>query len=225
MTPSAETLSLVALVAKASLVAQLVLALLLLLLFLAIWTIIRKHKVLRNIRANCDTFEEVFWSGKELDELEQDTRDGRFGTDGLPSVFIAGKQEFNKFDKGRAGDPAVVIESVQRSMESSAQLEVRKLHRHMPFIATVGSVSPYIGLFGTVWGIINAFRALSGTTQVTLSQVAPGIAEALVATALGLLAAIPAVVAFNFFVAQIEQLNERYEGFIDHFSNILRRNL
>ncbi len=225
MTNASESLSVLALIAKASLVAQLVLLLLLVLLFFAVWFIIRKKKVLDRVRNECDSFEEIFWSGKQMDELEKDVNDGRFGSDGLAAVFLAGQKEFRKLQEKKITDPVVVLESVQRSMEASSQIEVRKLHQNMPFIATVGSVSPYIGLFGTVWGIINAFRALSSSQQVTLAQVAPGIAEALIATALGLLAAIPAVVAFNFFVSRIEQLSERYESFTDHFSNILRRNL
>ena len=218
-------MSLLDLIAGASLIALLVMLLLLALLGLAVWFIIRKHKVLRSIHAHCDMFDDTFWSGKVLDELEKDCLDGRFGADGLSPVFVAGNKELRKAHEGDLSDSMLIAESVRRAMESAAQIEVRKLHRHMPFIATVGSVSPYIGLFGTVWGIINAFQALSISQQVTLAQVAPGIAEALIATAMGLLAAIPAVVAFNFFAAEIEKLSERYERLIDQFTNIMHRNL
>jgi len=218
-------MSVFALIAEASLVAQLVLLLLVAMLFMAVWLIIRKHKVLRAIHANCDRFDEAFWEGKQLEDLERSALDGAFGTDGLSSVFVAGQREFRSLKEKKVKSREVITESVARAMESAAQIEVRKLHQHMPFIATVGSVSPYVGLFGTVWGIINAFRSLSTSDQITLAQVAPGIAEALIATALGLLAAIPAVVAYNFFVSEIEKLSERYERLIDQFTNILHRNL
>ncbi|HRA23960.1 MAG TPA: protein TolQ, partial [Usitatibacteraceae bacterium] len=167
--------------------------------------------------------EREFWGGSDLVGLYQRAAAGRYAAAGMERIFEAGFKEFLKL-KGRAGaDVSALMDGTRRAMKATLQREVDALESHLSFLATVGSVSPYIGLFGTVWGIMNAFRGLSNVAQATLAQVAPGIAEALVATAIGLFAAIPAVIAYNRFAHDIDRLAGRYESFMEELTNILQR--
>jgi biopolymer transport protein TolQ len=177
----------------------------------------------RRARRLADEFEREFWGGTDLVGLYQRASSGRYAATGMERIFEAGFKEFLKL-KGRAGsDMSALIDGTRRAMKANYQREMDSLESHLSFLATVGSVSPYIGLFGTVWGIMNAFRGLSNVAQATLAQVAPGIAEALVATAMGLFAAIPAVIAYNRFSHDIDRLASRYESFMEELQNILQR--
>lgn len=213
-----------ALVLEASLVAQLVLAVLALLLYMALWKMLRKRAGLRGYERDCDAFEEDFWEGGDLNALESRVRNGDYGDIGLARVFLDGQEEFKKAHSA-ATNTDLILAGVRRAMEGALLREQTFWGRHMQFLATVAGVSPYIGLLGTVWGIINAFHALTGTAQATIALVAPGIAESLVATAMGLLAAIPALVAYNYFTGRLEQLESRFENFINQYLNILHRSL
>jgi biopolymer transport protein TolQ len=188
------------------------------------WTyIFMKVFALRRAQRQAEEFEREFWSGSDLVGLYQRAAGGRYVAAGMERIFEAGFKEFLKL-KGRAGaDVTALMDGTRRAMKATLQREVDALESHLSFLATVGSVSPYIGLFGTVWGIMNAFRGLSNVAQATLAQVAPGIAEALVATAIGLFAAIPAVIAYNRFAHDIDRLAGRYESFMEELSNILQR--
>ena len=210
-----QDLSFVSLILNASLLVQLVM-LLLLSLSIASWTIIfRKGRVIRAVRVETERFERDFWSGGDLHTLLQAAQRNQSNHAGsLQRIFQSGMQEFLK---GRDIDPA------RRAMKAAYQREMDSLEANLPFLASVGSVSPYIGLFGTVWGIMNSFRGLANVQQATLASVAPGIAEALVATAIGLFAAIPAVVFYNRTAADVDRLAIRFETFIEEFSNILQR--
>ena len=211
------------LITGASIVVQVVLGILAFASLLA-WTyIFMKLFQIRRARREADTFEREFWSGSDLVGLYQRAAGGRYVASGMERVFEAGFKEFLKL-KGRAGaDISVLLDGTRRAMKATYQREMDLLESHLSFLATVGSVSPYIGLLGTVWGIMNAFRGLSNVAQATLSQVAPGIAEALVATAMGLFAAIPAVIAYNRFTHDIDRLAGRYESFMEELQNILQR--
>ena len=217
-----QDLSIVSLVLQASFVVQLVMAGLLL-VSLASWTVIfGKLFGLKRVRAGNDEFEREFWSGRSLTEMNHQvgTR-----TDGAPMerIFASGMREFMKL-RERQMDGAAQLDGARRAMRASFQRELDAIESHLSFLASVGSVSPYVGLFGTVWGIMHAFVGLSNMAQVTLATVAPGIAEALVATAIGLFAAIPAVVAYNRFAREIDRTAIRLETFIEEFLNILQRN-
>jgi biopolymer transport protein TolQ len=213
MTPT-QDLSFLSLVLNASLLVQLVM-LLLLSMSVASWTIIfKKTATLRGVRRDTERFERDFWSGGDLNTLlgaaQRNTRSDAV----LEHIFEAGMQEFTK---GRE------IDAARRAMKATYQREMDILEANLPFLASVGSVSPYIGLFGTVWGIMHAFRGLANVQNATLAAVAPGIAEALVATAIGLFAAIPAVVAYNRAATDVDRLAIRFETFIEEFTNILQR--
>jgi biopolymer transport protein TolQ len=214
-------LSFAALIASASVVVQAVLLLLVGLSLWSWWQIFLKMFQLRRARADTDRFESEFWKGGDLAELYQRTAQSRTGS-GMEHIFTAGFREFAKHRK-QGSTSAVTLDSARRAMRATYQREIDALEAHLSGLATVGSVSPYIGLFGTVWGIMNAFRGLSNVAQATLAQVAPGIAEALIATAIGLFAAIPAVVAYNRYTHDVDRLAVRYETFIEEFSNILQR--
>ena len=202
--------------------AQAVLLLLLVLLYLTVWKILRKRLGLRYYEGDCDLFERDFWHGGDLEDLEARAREGDYGERGLARVFLDGQEEFKKA-RGGNDNASLILDGVRGAMEAALQRENVFLGRHMQFLATVAGVSPYIGLLGTVWGIINAFQALTRTSQATVALVAPGIAESLVATAMGLLAAIPALVAYNYFANRLERLESRFENFISQYLNILRR--
>lgn len=223
-----QDLSFVSLISNASVLVQLVMALLLLMSIMSWSYIFRKMFAIRNAQAQTEDFERTFWSGGNLNALHEEARSNRRGTGGgaLERIFEAGMSEFNKikaaFGKD-AADPSAMIDGARRAMRAAYQREMDALESHLAFLASVGSVSPYIGLFGTVWGIMNAFRGLANVQQATLASVAPGIAEALIATAIGLFAAIPAVVAYNRYSHDIDRLAIRFESFIEEFSNILQR--
>jgi len=216
-------LTIIAMIMNASVLVKAVMGILLAASMLS-WTyIFMKLFAIYRARRQADEFEREFWSGSDLVGLYQRAASGRYATSGMERIFEAGFKEFLKL-KGRPGsDLTSLLEGTRRAMKATYQREMDVLESHLNFLATVGSVSPYVGLFGTVWGIMNAFRGLSNVAQATLAQVAPGIAEALVATAMGLFAAIPAVIAYNRFSHDIDRLAGRYESFIEELSNILQR--
>lgn len=186
------------------------------------WTMIFKKRVwLNRAKRAADAFEEQFWSLEELTPLYQQVNESRAEASGMELLFEAGFREFVRLQKNRGAVPEVVMEGAQRAMRVALNKEVEELEVHLSFLASVGSTSPYVGLFGTVWGIMNSFRALGNVQQASISMVAPGIAEALVATAMGLFAAIPAVIAYNRFSNDVERLVNRYDTFIEEFSAIL----
>jgi biopolymer transport protein TolQ len=217
-----QPISLLSLILNASLVVQLVMAGLLLTSILSWALIFNKTFVLKSARRESDDFERVFWSGTDLNRLyEESSR--RQTQVGLERIFRSGFAEFLKL-RGRSGtELSDIMDGSRRAMRAAAQRELDTLDRHTSFLATVGSVSPYVGLFGTVWGIMHAFIGLGNTGQATLSTVAPGIAEALIATAIGLFAAIPAVVAYNRFATDVDRLATRFDTYMEEFSNILQR--
>lgn len=218
-------LSIIHLISGASLIVQLVM-LLLLTASIYSWTIIiGKWRLVRRAKLAANDFEKRFWAANDLSEFySKSVKTPKHpGDNSLESIFEAGFKDFVRLRKDNELAPAVIMEGVQRSMRVALNREIDVLETHLPFLATVGSTSPYIGLFGTVWGIMNSFRALGNAKQATLNMVAPGIAEALIATAIGLFAAIPAVIAYNRFVDEVDRLTGRYEAFFEEFSNILQR--
>ncbi len=218
-----DKLSIWSLVMNASLVVQLVMLLLLLASFLSWVMIFQRNQVMRKARRALRQFEDRFWSGVDLGDLFREVSQTPNASSGAENIFRAGLQEYTRLTQKTGSDPEMVMNGVQRAMRVAMAREEERLERHLPFLATVGSTSPYVGLFGTVWGIMNAFRGLANVHQATLASVAPGISEALVATAIGLFAAIPAVIAFNRFSAQAEGLLNAYDTFADEFSSILYR--
>jgi biopolymer transport protein TolQ len=220
-----QDLSIIELVANASLVVKLVMGLLTFVSVMSWYWIFRKWFAIRDARNKTDKFERDFWSGGDLGTLYQSAAAERHQTGALERVFEAGFREFTKLRGQKTLDPATVINGVRRAMRATFQREIDDLEAHLAFLASVGSVSPYVGLFGTVWGIMHAFRGLANVSSATLAAVAPGIAEALVATAIGLFAAIPAVVAYNRFAHDVDRLAVRFESFIEEFSNILQRQI
>lgn len=216
-------LSIIHLIASASIVVQFVM-LILLVASVASWTFIfGKNKQIKRAIDITDQFETEFWSGVDLSELYRNMMVKNFEPEGIEKIFVAGYKEFSRMHKAGAIDPSVQVENAHRAMRIEQQRELESLDESLPFLATVGSTSPYVGLFGTVWGIMNSFRSLGNVQQATLAQVAPGIAEALIATAIGLFAAIPAVVAYNRFSTRLDRLSARYELFIDEFVVLLQR--
>ncbi|HHJ13218.1 MAG TPA: protein TolQ [Gammaproteobacteria bacterium] len=216
-------LSFFSLVGGASLVVQLVMLLLLSVSVISWAMIFRKRSMLNQARAEADAFEEHFWSGGDLATLYHQFSGRKDALRGMPSIFVAGFKEFTRLRQQGVADPMAVVEGAQRCMRVALSREMDELETHLSFLATVGSTSPYVGLFGTVWGIMNAFRGLANVHQATLSMVAPGIAEALIATAMGLFAAIPAVIAYNRYSNDVERLETRYDNFLEEFSSILQR--
>lgn len=214
-------LSYLDLLLNASLVVQLVL-LLLLLASVASWAVIfDRGRVLRQARLGAEAFERRFWSGGDLGQLYRDLGKQEKG---MPGIFRAGFKEYARLRKLADGsDHMAILIGAERAMRVAMSRELDRLETSLPFLATVGSISPYVGLFGTVWGIINAFHSLGEVEQATLALVAPGISEALVATAIGLFAAIPAVIAYNRYANQVQRLNNRYEEFMEEFSTLLQR--
>ncbi len=218
-----QDLSILTLIINASVLAQAVMALLLVVSLMS-WTyIFRKWFVLKKAQRQTEEFERDFWSGKDLNALYQSAAHDRHGSGSLERIFEAGMREFMKLKASQRADAGVQLEGARRAMRATYQREMDYLEAHLAFLASVGSVSPYVGLFGTVWGIMNSFRGLANVGQATLSHVAPGIAEALIATAIGLFAAIPAVVAYNRFAGDVNQLAIRFDAFTEEFSNILQR--
>jgi biopolymer transport protein TolQ len=215
-------LSIFHLVTEASIVVQFVMVILVLASLMS-WTFIfTKRKELKRAIEITDEFEEQFWSGIALADLYRKLSAKDFEPEGIEKIFLAGFKEFSRMHQGNV-DPIVQVESAQRAMRIELSRELDRLDEHLGFLATVGSISPYIGLFGTVWGIMNSFMSLGNVKQATLQQVAPGIAEALIATAIGLFAAIPAVIAYNRFSTRLDRLTGRYELFVEEFVVLLQR--
>jgi biopolymer transport protein TolQ len=220
-----QDLSLFTLVTHASFVVQVVMAGLVL-ASLASWTVIfGKLFGLAKVRRANDEFEREFWAGKNLSDLYNDATRRADVAAPMERIFASGMREFLKLREKRVTDAGALLDGARRAMRASFQRELDTIESNLSFLASVGSVSPYVGLFGTVWGIMHAFVGLSNMQQVTLATVAPGIAEALVATAIGLFAAIPAVIAYNRFARQIDRTAIQLETFIEEFSNILQRNV
>src|ERR1700691_1681359 len=215
-------LSIVRLVMQASLVVQIVLGLLLA-ASVSSWAIIfRKRMVVSRARRDADRFENSFWSGGDLSTLYR-SGEARGKTSGMESIFEFGFREFARLRAQGGGAAEMLLEGSRRAMRVAQLKEIERLEQSLATLATVGSTSPYVGLFGTVWGIMSAFSSLGNVQQATLAMVAPGIAEALIATAMGLFAAIPAVVAYNRFADQVGRLEVRYDGFMEELSTILQR--
>ena len=217
-------LSFFSLILGASLPVQIVMLILILASGMSWKYIYLKIKVLKITEENTDEFEKFFWSGGDLTKLYNSLTSVHGDRNGLATIFKAGYKEFISQKESRALDKKS-IESVRRAMSASYNREVDSLERHLPFLASVGSVSPYIGLFGTVWGIMNSFRGLAGASQATLSAVAPGISEALIATAIGLFAAIPALIAYNKFITDSDNLISSFESFKEEFLAVLYRDI
>jgi biopolymer transport protein TolQ len=222
MNPVAD-LSILALVKQASILVQIVMAGLLVASLLSWYSIFKKWFALNAAVKSTRAFENDFWSGGDMAALLQRAQQRRKDSGPLERIFEAGMHEYLKTRQSRPGDPAIQLDAARRAMRASYQREMDGIEGGLSFLASVGSVSPYVGLFGTVWGIMNAFRGLANVQQATLASVAPGIAEALIATAIGLFAAIPATVAYNRFAADTDRLANRFETFMDEFSNILQR--
>ncbi len=215
-------LSIITLISEASLLVKLVMLVLLLISFYSWLIIFRKRGELEQAKRDADAFEDKFWSGNELNRLYEDISSRPHASRGMEGIFEVGFKEFVRLKKSPKSSD-YVLEGSQRVMRISLAREIDQLEMSLPFLATAGSTSPYIGLFGTVWGIMNSFRALGNVQHATLAMVAPGIAEALIATAMGLFAAIPAVIAYNRYSHEVERLINRYDTFLEEFSSILQR--
>jgi len=210
------------LIANAGVLVQLVMLLLVLASVVSWALIFQRIQVFRKAKQSQLAFEERFWSGMDLGQLYKEVNADPTPYSGMESVFRAGFKEFSRL-RQQSRDADAVMEGTQRAMRVAFSREQERLEMHLPFLATVGSTSPYVGLFGTVWGIMNSFRGLAQAQQATLATVAPGISEALIATAMGLFAAIPAVIAYNRFSAMSDALLKNYETFAEEFSSILHR--
>ena len=220
---TATDLSFLYLILNASLLVQLVM-LSLVLVSIVSWTMIfNKRVMLNNAKKAADTFEGQFWSLEDLSPLYNRISNSRNPATGMEKIFEAGFKEFARLRGQENTQADAIIEGAQRAMRIAMNKEIDNLETNLSFLATVGSTSPYVGLFGTVWGIMNSFRALGNVQQASISLVAPGIAEALIATAMGLFAAIPAVIAYNRYSNDVERLISRYDIFTDEFSSILHR--
>jgi biopolymer transport protein TolQ len=218
-----QNLSLLNLVLHASVPVKIVMGLLLAASFMSWWYIFIKLFALNRAVKDTNRFEKEFWGGADLNAIYQRVSDQPLKAGELERVFEAGFSEFLKLRRQSGATVNVIMDGTRRAMRAAYQRELDTLESNLAFLATVGSVSPYVGLFGTVWGIMLAFQSLSSVAQATLAQVAPGIAEALIATAMGLFAAIPAVVAYNRFTHDLDRLSSRMESFMEEFSNILQR--
>ncbi len=220
-----QDLSILHLVLNASFVVQAVM-LLLMVVSISSWAaIFRKFFALNRVKSMNEAFEREFWSGASLNDLFAEASKNAAEAGPMERIFASGMREFQKLRERRIADVGTLMDGARRAMRASFQREMDVIETNLSFLASVGSVSPYVGLFGTVWGIMHAFVGLAALTQVTLATVAPGIAEALVATAIGLFAAIPAVVAYNRFARDIDRIATQQETFIEEFSNILQRNV
>ncbi len=217
-----ESMTLWSLIANASLVVKGVMLVLMAAVFASWVVIVQRHRVLTAAKASYMDFEDRFWSGMDLSQLyrEINQEPPAFGVE---NIFAAGFREFSRLRQQSNADPEAIMEGTQRAMRVATSRESELLENHLPFLATVGSTSPYIGLFGTVWGIMNSFRGLANAHQATLATVAPGIAEALIATAIGLFAAIPAVIFYNRFTTKVDQVTNSYETFSEEFVSVLHR--
>ena len=210
-------------IVQASIVVQFVMGILVMASLMSWWYIFVKMFSISRTKKQADEFEREFWGGSDLVGLYQRANSGQYEPAGMEKIFEAGFKEYLKLKSRTGADIGALMDGTRRAMKATFQRELDFLEAHLSFLATVGSVSPYIGLLGTVWGIMNAFRSLSNVAQATLAQVAPGIAEALIATAIGLFAAIPAVIAYNRYTADIDRIANRYESFMEEFTNILQR--
>ena len=220
-----QDLDILQLVLHASLVVQIVM-LLLMIVSIASWSaIFRKLFAIARVKTQNESFEKEFWSGASLNELLTSASAKSQNSGPMERIFASGMREFQKLRERRVTDVGMMMDGARRAMRASFQREMDVVESNLSFLASVGSVSPYVGLFGTVWGIMHAFTGLASLQQVTLATVAPGIAEALVATAIGLFAAIPAVIAYNRFAREIDRISIQQETFIEEFSNILQRNV
>jgi biopolymer transport protein TolQ len=215
-------LSLITLIAEASILVQLVMLVLVAASIMSWFIIFQKNKLLKTVSTEAARFEDEFWSGGDLSELYTQLSRRRLEREGMEKVFETGFAEFARSYKATT-DPAFMMASIQRSMKVVLSREEDKLEANLSLLATIGSTSPYVGLFGTVWGIMNSFTALGAVQNASLNMVAPGIAEALIATAMGLFAAIPAVVAYNKYSDQVDRLIGRYENFMEEFTTVLQR--
>ena len=216
-------MSFLSLVMGASFIVQFVLLLLLAASFMS-WSIIfTKRRLIRRTKAASDDFEASFWSGGDLNTLYRSATREQGGSVGMANIFESGFREFNRISQQGGVEPDKVVDECRRAMRVAQMREVDRLEQSLATLATIGSTSPYVGLFGTVWGIMNSFRALGNVQAATLAMVAPGIAEALVATAMGLFAAIPAVIAYNRYADKVVRLEIRYDGFMEEFSSVLQR--
>ncbi|MGJ7492121.1 protein TolQ [Variovorax sp. ZT4R33] len=220
-----QDLSIINLLLHASFVVQLVVALLVGISIASWAAIIRKYFALKRMRSLNDDFEREFWSGTSLNELFSSAAQNAKFAGPMERIFASGMREYQKLRERQISDAPTLLDGARRAMRASFQREMDMAESNLSFLATVGSVSPYVGLFGTVWGIMHAFTGLAALAQVTLATVAPGIAEALVATAIGLFSAIPAVVSYNRFAREIDKIAIALETFTEEFSNILQRNL
>jgi biopolymer transport protein TolQ len=220
-----QDLSILHLVLNASIVVQAVMLLLMGVSITSWAAIFRKLFALNKVKAQNEAFEREFWSGASLNDLFGAATKNASTGGPMERIFASGMREFQKLRERRISDSGTLMDGARRAMRASFQREMDVVETNLSFLASVGSVSPYVGLFGTVWGIMHAFTGLAALTQVTLATVAPGIAEALVATAIGLFAAIPAVVAYNRFARDLDRIAIQQETFIEEFSNILQRNL
>jgi biopolymer transport protein TolQ len=216
-------MSVLSLITGASLLVQLVMCGLLLCSIFSWYYIFVKIFTFRRASQQSDKFEKEFWSGGDLNELFQRAVNARDTAGTMERLFESGFREYQKLRKQPGQNIGAVMDGTRRAMRATYQREMEGLESHLSFLASVGSVSPYVGLFGTVWGIMNSFRGLANVAQATLGTVAPGIAEALIATAMGLFAAIPAVVAYNRFAGDLNRLATRYDSFTEELSNILQR--
>ncbi|NCF76735.1 MAG: protein TolQ [Proteobacteria bacterium] len=217
-----QPLSVYELIANASLLVQGVMGLLVIASVVSWMMILQRWSLLRRAKQEIDSFEDHFWSGIDLRSLYQELSEEE-QLNGIEGIYVAGFREYTRLSEQSGVDADAIMQGVQRAMRVALMREEARLETHLPFLATVGSTSPYIGLFGTVWGIMNSFRSLANMTQATLASVAPGISEALIATAMGLFAAIPAVIGYNRFSANVDVLMKRYEGFCDEVTAILHR--
>ena len=217
-----QPLSVYELIANASVLVQGVMGLLVIASVVSWMMILQRWSLLRRAKQEIDSFEDHFWSGIDLRSLYPELSEEE-QLNGIEGIYVAGFREYTRLSEQPGVDADAIMQGVQRAMRVALMREEARLETHLPFLATVGSTSPYIGLFGTVWGIMNSFRSLANMTQATLASVAPGISEALIATAMGLFAAIPAVIGYNRFSANVDVLMKRYEGFCDEVTAILHR--
>ena len=219
----ATNMSFINLILNASLIVQIVM-LILVIASIASWSIIfNKNKLVKRIKSTSDDFESNFWAGGDLVSLYQSSKRNDNLKEGIASIFNAGFESFNRLSSKQTNNRDKMVEECSRAMRIVQMREVDKLEQSLATLASIGSISPYVGLFGTVIGIMNSFRALAGVQSATLAMVAPGIAEALVATAMGLFAAIPAVVAYNRFADSVTRLEIRYDSFSEEFTSILQK--
>jgi len=216
-------ISFIGLFLQASLLVKFVMLTLLALSVVSWAVIIQRRRLLTSARQRSLKFEDKFWSGVDLNKLYKELSARQESNTGLEAMFYAGFKEYARLSNLNGKVPAAVMDGCYRAMRVSLSRELEKLETHLPLLATIGSTSPYIGLFGTVWGIMNSFIALGAVENATLAMVAPGIAEALIATAMGLFAAIPAVIAYNRFSTQVEKIEMSYANFMEEFSSILHR--